>query len=154
MNIYYTFILFQHSITYKRKSQPASRQNHKMNALVCQIAYDISGGGTQFREAFGVTLGWWHCYKQANLLLWRFAAPHFFGPMFHMMVPRSKFKKNPKLFTIATYLSYIRLAYPKFRHQLATAINYPGVTPNNKRHLNNLLTLCEYFIPVVSRWLY
>ena len=104
-----------------------------------------------FREAIGLTLGWWHCYKQANLLLWRFAAPHFLGPMFHMLVPNSKIKSNPKLMTIVTYLSYIRLAYPTFRRQLAAALIYPGVTANNKRHLSNLQTLCEYFIPVVSK---
>ena len=123
---------------------------HKQQ-YVGQIAYDVSGAGTLFRKTFGLTLGWWHCYKQANLLIWRFAGPHFLGPMFHMLVPRSKVKRNPKLLTVATYLSYVRLAYPKFRSKLAAALNHPGVTANNKRHLRNLQMLCEFFIPVVIK---
>ena len=115
-----------------------------------QIAYDVSGAGLLFRETFGLTLGWWHCYKQANLILWRFAGPHFLWPMFHALIPRSAIRKTPKLVTIATFLSYVRLAYPRFRVQLAEAINNPAVTDNNKRHLINLKRLCEFFIPAVS----
>ena len=117
---------------------------------VLQIAYDTSGLGQEFRQTFGLTMGWWHCYKQANIAVWKFASAHFLGPMFHSLIPRHGFKKSPKLISIVTYFSYIRLAYPTFKDQLMRAILNPYVSNNNMRHLKNLRTLCEYFIPTVS----
>jgi hypothetical protein len=121
-----------------------------LDDMCFQLAYDTSGGGKEFRKTFGLTMGWWHCYKQANIAVWKFACAHFLGPMFHALHPGSKLRASPKLITIASFFSWIRLAYPTFQKQLKRAIADPTVTINNLRHLKNLRTLCEYFIPTVS----
>ena len=113
--------------------------------------FDASGCGRTMRDWFNVQLGTWHIYKQANTVVWSHWASRVFAPLFHELIPEANFTKTAKLTTIATFLTYVRLAYPHFRQQLDDAI---ASTFERKdlvagSHLRDLKKLCQFFIPVV-----
>lgn len=115
--------------------------------------YDPSGVGRGMRKWAVVTLGTWHPYKQANTLIWHHWAARVFAPLFHDLIPQSKFHLSARLVSITAHLSYVRLAYPMFKAELTEAINF--CTDKGNRivelsHLQDLKNLCEFFIPVVS----
>ena len=104
------------------------------------------------RDWFTVTLGTWHPYKQANLLVWHHWGQRIFGPLFHDLVPNGGFFDKPKLITIATFFTYVRLAYPYFRGVLEAAMErHKGDKrwPHVHAALLDLHQLLEFFIPVV-----
>ena len=99
------------------------------------------------------TLGLWHSYKQANLQLWRLAAPCFIAPFWHACMPGAKFYIKPRLKIITTFFNLFRLAYPAVKDQLAAALVAEGVQPHQRQHLRNLYDMLEWWIPQAS-WSY
>ena len=101
-----------------------------------------------------LTLGTWHPYKQANVLVWQHFAQRWLGPLVNYIDPGSNFSKKSKLHTISTWLTYIRIAYPLFKDQLESAIvtasdNYFQGKPFVLKYLKELHQLVEFFIPTV-----
>ena len=112
--------------------------------------YDLSDGGERARTRTVLTLGYWHSYKQANFLVYKAYATSFMAGCFHTMFPNDPFFPKPRhLSSIVTLLSYIyiRLAYPTFRDALATAL-IGDLGFDQRKHLENLQVLCEFYIPV------
>ena len=129
-----------------------------MTLCVCdlQFMYDPSGVGSAMRKWCVVTLGTWHPYKQANTLIWHHWATRVFAPLFHDLIPQSKFHLSARLVSISTFLTYVRLAYPMFKAELAEAITFctnKGNRIKELSHLVDLRRLCEFFIPVVSAFI-
>jgi hypothetical protein len=116
---------------------------------VSQIMYDLSDGGQRARTRTVITLGYWHSYKQANFLVYKAFAKSFMAGCFPSLFPNIPFFPKPRhLSSIVTLLTYIRLAYPTFRDALATALS-GDVGAAQRKHLENLQALCEFYIPVV-----
>jgi hypothetical protein len=116
------------------------------------MLYDSSKVCDSMRQWFTVTLGSWHPYKQANLIVWGHWGQRWFGPLFHDLIPNGKFFKSPRLITVATFFTYVRLAYPYFRNDLKNAMaKSKGDTqvPATYAALLDLHQLLEFFIPVV-----
>ena len=117
--------------------------------------YDRSGAGHRLRDYMGVSLAWWHNYKWATKRLLIVFNLDFIAPFFHFLYPSKQFDVMKISHTSATtYLSYIRLAYPRFRNNLKTALDDPVLLPRQRAILQNLFDLCEFFIPVVSITIY
>ena len=122
-------------------------------SVFLQFLYDPSGVGSDMRSWMVLTLGTWHPYKQANKLIWLHWDKRIFAPLFHDLIPQSNFFQGARLVTQATYLTYVRLAYPSFKNELKEAIascEEGGVRRVELSHLKDLQRLCEFFIPVVS----
>jgi hypothetical protein len=121
-----------------------------------QFIWDKSGVGATFRPWLCVTLGSWHVYKQATIVLWQHGLQRWFAPMFHFLFPNCKlFQGKIRLSKAVTLLSYVRLAYPRFRKSLESAIAALEDKPDGKfvvalSNLKNLKEIMEYMIPVVS----
>ena len=103
---------------------------------------------------FGPTLGAWHSYKQANIVVFRMFQREFFAQLHFDMFPGQPFFfGQKKLSKNVTLFSWIRLAYPSFEKELHEAItNMERSNSSAKagyRHLKNLKFLCEWLIPVV-----
>lgn len=103
------------------------------------------------RQWLCVSLGVWHPYKQANNVIWKHWGRRILGPYFNHLVPNANFFEKPKLVTMATFFSYIRLAYPRFQSMLIEAIKSArskgdAVALSTLVDLRALLT---FFIPVV-----
>ena len=91
--------------------------------LLCeQFFFDASGVGAPMRGWLCVQLGTWHPYKQANTVIWTHWAPRVFGPLFNELIPNANFNKKAGLSTVASFLTFVRLAYPSFRSELQAAI--------------------------------
>ena len=122
--------------------------------------YDNSGTGIYLRRYMNVALAPWHNYKWATFQIARVFGRDFIGPFFHTLFPNRSYDVNKMhLPSITTLLSYIcmRLAYPSFKQQLVEAREIPNLTPRSKSLLENMLSLFEFFIPVVRSfycWLY
>jgi hypothetical protein len=111
--------------------------------------YDLSDGGERARTRTVLTLGYWHSYKQANFLVYKAYATSFMAGCFHTLFPNIPLFPKPRhLSSVVTLLSYIRLAYPTFRDALATALS-GDLGYAERKHLENLQVLCEFYIPVV-----
>jgi len=72
--------------------------------------------------------------------------------LYHELIPNGLFFDKPKLSVIATFFTYVRLAYPHFKIQLEVAmtkakadLSWPAVYAA----LVDLHQLLEFFIPVV-----
>jgi hypothetical protein len=112
--------------------------------------YCTTGAGQKlFASWLLPTLGFWHIYKQASLQVYRAAAPHFIGPLFHHFYPKRKFLAKPRLLQITNWLSLLRLSYPAWSGDLARAGQGPTQHKIDKKHISNLRILMEYMIPVV-----
>ena len=101
-----------------------------------------------------VTLGTWHPYKQANIVIWKQWAERIFAPLFHDLIPGAKFKIKNRLVVISTFLTYIRLAYPSFKAALKDAIAFCTAHDSRRTelsHLVDLRRLITFFIPAVSQ---
>lgn len=76
------------------------------------------------------------------------------APMFHHLFPDREYAPDKmKLPAMTTYLSYIRLAYPSFRDELAISLSRRDLTTRQSHVLQNLSDLCEFFIPAVRELL-
>jgi hypothetical protein len=104
------------------------------------------------RDWFTVCLGTWHPYKQANILIWTHWGQRYFGPLYHDLIPSGLFFEKPKLIVIATFFTYVRLAYPYFKAELEAAMaetKKDEEFPDKYAALLDLHQLLEFFIPVV-----
>lgn len=72
----------------------------------------------------------------------------FFAPLSHSLNPKSPVKIKPKLKLIDSYFTMLRLLWPEFRTEFRTLlVNQSGKL---KTHLQNILLIFEFFIPIVS----
>ena len=121
--------------------------------LLCeQFFFDASGVGAPMRSWLCVQLGTWHPYKQANTVVWTHWAERVFGPLFNELIPNANFNKKAGLATVASFLTFVRLAYPSFQSELQAAIE--RVRANDQdviamSHLRDIKKLVEFFIPAV-----
>ena len=117
--------------------------------------YDYSGAGAKLRKYTFCSLAWWHSYKWATKELIRVFTSDFIAPLFHHLWPQREFNaKKISHPANTTYLTYIRLAYPRFRNDLEAAVAQPGQNARQKALLTNLTDLCQFFIPVVRHNIY
>ena len=99
-----------------------------------------------------VQLGTWHPYKQANTVVWTHWAERVFGPLFNELIPNANFNKKAGLSTVASFLTFVRLAYPSFRSELQAAIERVRASDQDviaMSHLRDIKKLVEFFIPAV-----
>ena len=117
---------------------------------VCQLMYDHSRCGVKLRKYMSVSLAWWHSYKWAVKRIVRVFSSDFIAPLFHHMFPDKQFHvEKISLPTMATYCTWIRLAYKDFREDLDMAMARDNLTTRQRILLTNLSDLCNVFIPVV-----
>jgi len=101
-----------------------------------------------------LTFGTWHAYKQVCSVIWDHWAERVFAPLFHHLIPNANFRRSARLSSIATFMTYVRLAYPSFKTQLKRATLYHK-RRNGQRdkvatsQLRDMRKLFEFFIPVV-----
>jgi len=110
----------------------------------------VNGHGKQMAQTVCHLMGHWHLLKQASLQVWRLGSAYFFGPFWHECFPGSKFYGKPTLKIISRVLSLFRLAYPEIRTELNAALDRTDLRQINRRHLQNLQALLEWFIPKVA----
>ncbi len=112
--------------------------------------YDTSGAGAKLRHYTSVTLSWWHSYKWTTMMIMKVFGPDVIGPMFHHLFPGREYDVGKMSHTArSTYITYIRLAYPKFKSELVKAMEKTDVPKKQKILLGNISDLCEHFIPAV-----
>ena len=91
-----------------------------------------------------------HPYKKMLEDVWRkpelFYA--FFAPLAHSLNPNSPVKTKPKLKFIESYFTMLRLLWPQYRLQFRALL--PTLRGKLKTHLQNILLIIEFFIPIVS----
>ena len=105
---------------------------------------------SELRRYTGVSLAWWHSFKWCTKMIMQVFANDFIAPMFHFMFPTREYSVKKQRHTPnMVYLSYIRLAYPLFKEELAVALGQSTLAVRKKVLLQNLQSLCEYFIPAV-----
>lgn len=114
------------------------------------MMYDRSGAADNLRQLTSVSLAWWHNYKWMTGRIMVVFGNDFLGPMFHHLFPDRCYDTNKmSLSGKATYLSYLRLAYPSFKPKLEEALRRGDLNTKQRTILQNLSDLCSYFIPVV-----
>jgi hypothetical protein len=112
--------------------------------------YDPCGIGVRLRTYVFVSLGTWHTYKHASLLVYKRFADVFMAGIFHALYPNSIFFPKPRLAACTQMFVFIRMAYPEFRDDITEALTHVHtLRPQSKICLENLRDLCEYFIPTV-----
>ena len=98
----------------------------------------------------GVSLAWWHSFKWATKKIMQVFGKDLIAPMFHHLFPEREYApEKMALPAMTTYLTQIRLAYPRFRQQLNTSLARNDITSRQRHVLANLSDLCEFFIPAV-----
>jgi hypothetical protein len=113
--------------------------------------YDVTGSGVPLRDYTSVSLAWWHSYKWTAMMIMKVFGPDIIGPMFHHLFPGREYSVHKMQHTAKiTYISYIRLAYPKFKATLDSARMRIDLPQKQKTLLANISELCEFFIPAVS----
>lgn len=95
-------------------------------------------------------LGHWHVYKFLCILIWREFKRQVFGPFWHELFPDKKFRVKPRLKTITAVMAYLRLAYPHVRKDIQDSYNNAALPEAARNAFGGLLTLFEWFMPVVS----
>jgi hypothetical protein len=112
--------------------------------------YDPTGVWKEARKLINVNLGFWHTYKQCQLLVHKKFAP-FFAQRFHALHPATNFFEKPKLVTVTASLMTLRLAYSigSTRARLQGLMANPKLTKPNRAYVANINALCAFFIPVV-----
>lgn len=112
--------------------------------------YDVSNAGWQFRTLTCLSLAWWHSYKWTAKLLLKVFSADIFAPYFHHLYPNQAFNvESLSLSACATYMSYIRLAYPMIKPELMRVMATPNMDFRQKAMLRNVQDICECYIPVV-----
>ena len=109
----------------------------------------------RIRRWLSPTLGAWHSYKMANILIYRTFAHTFMGHLHFAMNPTQPwFPNQHRLPKLVLRFTWIRLAYPRFRKSLQDAIRFMEQRQEHKKagyiHLRNLQILCEWYIPLVT----
>ena len=106
----------------------------------------ISCSTTRAVEAMSCNLAYWHTYKQAVKMIWKYFADTIWGPLWHRMYPGSKFNVcHPSPQEGSMHL--MARAYPKFMDELENAIAREGLKEASKAMLLNFQFLCEFAIP-------
>jgi hypothetical protein len=112
---------------------------------VFQLCYDISDGGAEFREQVSVNLAWWHTYKHACMVVWKFFSRDVFAPLFHHLFPGQHFYDHPKsLSVVVSMFQIVKLAYANY---LLAQVN--GVRATGSAPAADFTFLCENAIPAV-----
>ena len=102
----------------------------------------------------GLSLAWWHNYKWASFRILYVFWSDFIAPFYHRLYPDQTFDIKKMSFpSVTTLLSYIRLSYPLFRADLIEQMENKTLSVRSKTLLDNLYSLCEYFIPTVTFFL-
>ena len=120
--------------------------------LRCQCLQFLYDKGKQFqdwREWMAPFLGHWHIFKHLTMRVWQVYARVIWGPLWHKLFPKQKFRLHPKLKTASTFLSYVRLAYSSVSDEFKAAILSPAIVEEQKAHLKKIHLLCTYVIPKV-----
>ena len=97
-----------------------------------------------------VSLGTWHTYKHASIMVWKRFGDVLLAGLYHSLYPNSRFKRKDRLSAITQVLVYIRMAYPDFRDQLDAALLMDNLSEQSTVCLQNLKDLCEFYIPTVK----
>jgi hypothetical protein len=119
------------------------------------MCFDISDGGCTLRQNASVWLAPWHNYKHAVALVWERYANMLFAPLFHHLYPHNKFIiKYPSPQEPTMIMLLVAKSYPSFRTQLVSALARMKAAKKTgymkySRLLQDILTLCEFLIPVV-----
>jgi len=112
---------------------------------VFQVCYDTSDGGADFREHVSVNLAWWHTYKHACHVVWKFFSRDVFAPLFHHLFPGQHFYEKPKsLSVIVSLFQIVKLAYGNFLEAQVNEVRSTGCPP-----AADFTFLCENAIPAV-----
>ena len=112
--------------------------------------YDKSKCGDELRRKCAVFMGLWHPYKQATILIWRRFATSIIAPLFHHLYPGSSFFTKPKTLTQATtLLTCMRLAYESVKDDIHETLLDYNLDQGHRALAQNLVDVCEFFIPVV-----
>ena len=102
-----------------------------------------------------MVLGTWHPYKHAHNALWQFGIQRWFGPWFHSLIPDANVRVHPKLITLSTFFTYMRVSYRSWRDRLNTLIAELSSKPSIDAavavgQLQELRFIMEFCIPAVS----
>ena len=109
------------------------------------MCYDVSNGAAKFREEVSVNLAWWHTYKFALHVVWKFFARDVFAPLFHHLFPGQHFYHAPKsLSVIVSMFQIVKLAYGNFLSAEVARVRNTGSIP-----AADFTFLCENAIPAV-----
>jgi hypothetical protein len=122
------------------------------NYLTCQCVqfiYDRGGVGKAFGGRVHVSLGLWHNYKHANLLIYKFFARSFFAPLFHSIWPGVTFYATGKLTQISQIFTWLRMSYPSWKDALEEVVRDRETPRNSRGHARNIQLLMEFFTPTV-----
>jgi hypothetical protein len=96
-------------------------------------------------------LGMWHVLKNLHEVVWRRFLATVFAPAFHALFPRSRVFTKPKLLTLQSFLTHMRLAYAGgLRDQLSHALLAQDLGTDARVDLQNLQDLLEVIIPTAS----
>jgi len=87
-----------------------------------RILYSYSGMATLRHDLF-LCFGLWHAYNYAHVALWHEFRATFLADAFWAIFPDQKLLRRPPLVQSSTFFTWIRLAYPHFRHHLIAHIN-------------------------------
>ena len=119
--------------------------------VVTQVMYDRHNAGLQLRKYMGVSLAWWHSFKWSTKKIMQVFGKDLIAPMFHHLFPDREYApEKMSLPAMTTFLTQIRLAYPRFQQQLNTSLARNDITIRQRHVLTNLSDLCEFFIPSVQ----
>ena len=95
------------------------------------------------RKYLSCNLTYWHSYKQAVKMIWKY-------DLWHRMYPGYKFNVcNPSPQEGSMHLVYMARAHPKFKDVLENATAQEGLKKPSKAMLLNIQFLCEFAIPAV-----
>ena len=113
--------------------------------------YDRSNAGVFLRKFTCMSFAWWHAYKWTVKMVMKIFAPDFIAMYYHYFHPDSVYSYDKiRLSGHATYLTYMRLAYPNIRVQLQAALATPRLITRQRVLLTNMKDMFEFFIPAVT----
>ena len=69
-----------------------------------------------------LVFGLWHAYSYGHLVVWNESRHTFLAPAFFMLFPDQKLMRRPNLTTSSIFFTWLRLAYPRFKADLYTAL--------------------------------
>ena len=112
--------------------------------------YDESDGGAKFREFGSLNFAWWHTFKHACFMIWKYYAKVLWAPMWHHLYPATSFFVKPSSFaSIQAHLQCVLLSYPRWKDQLQTVLD-GDVDGEARVALMDLQFLIEFAIPAVN----
>lgn len=99
---------------------------------------------------WNISLGVWHTYKQAVFKVYQAFSLDFFGPFFHSMFPKDKFKPKPKFLTQPESMLVSLVINHEYGAEFNKLSKDGRLSHNARNHAHNMYTLIEYFAPQVS----